>query len=299
MATLASRLSSRLDRLDAAKLARIKPEPRLLGLPANLRSEIKASEGSDFGVEYEDDIETTPGMAVDDFGLASPEDISFLKTAGDYKITQLADAFHAFYPTWVKTDANAANVFMGDFASLQARWGMAKAKAASSSLASGVVAGLTGGFVGIQSVQDALTRATQQVPGTTTKGDFQDLVVRLAKAMGKPVADAVDLSHMPQPGRTASDVAYAAAGAITKPIDTSIDAAKKAWQDMMDAIEKQKRELGEGIDTLAKIRKWFEDHKTVIVIGAVAVGGLLVLSTVVGMFKAAPIVLKGATGGLV
>jgi len=203
-------------------------------------------------------------------------DLSQAIRATDQRIAQLGKAFGDYSGAWAKKDPGGFADFSNDWMALLARYGAAKASA--QSIGTGLVTGLTGGLSSGGAV-DRIYASIKQVPGKVSRGDFDDLVERL-RAQGVKI-DVV----LPQPGPSALDKFYAA----TAPLDLL---------SMGTGEQQPKGPAGPEIDAWLKLFAWVKAHEKEIAFGVLAFGGLLIFGSLFAAAKAAPIVVRGATAGL-
>jgi hypothetical protein len=215
------------------------------------------------------------------FGLPL-DDLKQAIQASDYRIEQLGKSFGEFSATWAAKDPQGFADFLNDKTALEMRYGAAKANA--KSLATMAKSAATGGL-GIGDVVAQIYAALKQHPGVVSRGDYDDLVERLAAAKGSPVGSAVDLAKMPQPFKTVGDKVFAA----TAPYDPL---------SMLTRAQVPKGPVGEPIEDWLRVFEWLKAHQKEVMIGAAVVGGFLVLGALAGAVKAAPIVLRTATAGV-
>ena len=207
---------------------------------------------------------------------ADMADLITYRKIQEYKMAQLGKAWLEFAGQWAVKDPGGAASFLPDWTALQIRYGAALAASQSPLLALP--------FADITSAYNGLMKALKQnAPpdgAPVVRGDYQDLVTRLEKAGGK-----VDLSQMPQPGRSLSDVVYGA----TAPID---------YVAMITGLQKPQGPGSTEIGVLADIYAFWKAHRREIVIGGMVIGGLMFFSLVAGAIKALPFAAKAASGGV-
>jgi hypothetical protein len=234
----------------------------------------------------------------DDFGLTtfgehSIGDLKDLLASGDARITRLGKAFGGASAAWAGRDPGGFADFSNDYLRLLARWGAAKA-AAQAKIAS-FESLSSGGFLmpsppdaahtAAQSEYNGLLRALKQgAPpdgAPIQKGDYDDLAQRLAKGGGK-----MDPSPLPQP---VSKDAGAAFYTRTAPADLLA---------MATGQEKPQGPVKDVVDPLLELYAFWKKYKLEILVGGAVLGGLMLLGMVFGAAKAAPLVLKASTGGV-
>jgi hypothetical protein len=153
-------------------------------------------------------------------GLHSVAELREWLAAMDYEQAQIASAHDAFAATWAVQDAAAATAWAGDWKTLRARYGEARAKA-QGAIAHAAHDPRPDNLIPVEDEWVAIERALARNPGTMSRGDLQDLYGRLAAAQGKPM----DFSRMPQPTASAdADVA------VLKAADAAIRAGESAMR---------------------------------------------------------------------
>lgn len=220
-------------------------------------------------------------------------DVINLIKAGDYRVQQMGKGFGEFSAVWAKKDPGAFADFSNDWMSLIGRWALAKvaAKSVGSMLSSALAGGATGGLSGgaaAQQAHDGLVKALRQggADAPIHRGDFDDLLARIYAAGGS-----VDIAH-------ASPLTPTLGAIVTSP-GTAVPQALREIEDIPSQLG---RGLGlpdpfAGFKSLEDVLKWLKAHQTELMIGAVAVGGLMLLGVLFTAVKAAPLALKGATMG--
>lgn len=211
-------------------------------------------------------------------GDHSVDDLKDLIKSGTYRVQQLANAYGVFAPTWVAKDPTTMGDWTNDWAAFQHRWETALAAANSkvNSLADSIGRIATLGLMGTSDTSAeteyiALAKAMRaSYPpdgGPIAKGDYDDLLARLATAKGQTVAQAVDLSQMPQPQ--------------AKDVDLSVFKATKNADVIAMATGEQKPSgmLWDGpLGYLARVLVWTKNHPVatqwiiVGVAGGIAIG---------------------------
>jgi hypothetical protein len=209
------------------------------------------------------------------FGMSMPVgvvDVINLIKSGDYRVAQMGKGFGEFSATWAKKDPAAFADFSNDYMGLVGRWARAKvaAKSTSAMISQALGSGLTGGLAGGTAAYEGLARALKQggESAALQRGDFEDLVSRLTKAGGL-----IDLSQLPH--------------------DTFSPAA--AVQAVGNALPQLP---ANPFASLEEVFKWMKDHQHELVLAGMAIGGLMLFGVVLTAIKAAPLVLKGATAGV-
>ena len=131
----------------------------------------------------------------------------------DYEAAQVASAYAAFASTWQAQDAPAHHEWAAEWKSLQARYGVARARAQGAIMRAQLEIAIPDSVIPVEDEWQAVLHALSKTPGTTTKSDFQDLYNRLVAAQGKPI----DMSKIPQPTAVDADLsAYKAADTVIR-----------------------------------------------------------------------------------
>lgn len=143
-------------------------------------------------------------------GQHTVNEIQDLLAAKDYTIKQIKTA----RDTMVWTDPVAAADWDKDFAALNKRYDAAALRARAVIISTYAT---SGGAVPAEGTYQDVLSALSKIPGTTQKGDLQDLSNRLKEA-----GAAQDFSQMPQPKATDADLAG------FKAADTTIKAGESA-----------------------------------------------------------------------
>jgi hypothetical protein len=131
----------------------------------------------------------------------------------DYEAGQIGSAYAAFAPTWQAQDPVAHRAWLGDWQSLQSRYGVARAKAQSAIGHARWEVGVPDSMIPVEDEWQGVLHALSKTPGATGTGDFQDLYNRLTAAQGRPV----DMSKLPQPTAADADLtAYKAADTVIR-----------------------------------------------------------------------------------
>jgi hypothetical protein len=131
----------------------------------------------------------------------------------DYQMEQIGAAYSSFAPAWQAQDAPSHREWAGEWTSLQTRYGAARAKAQGAIFRSKLDVGIPDSLLPVEDEWQAVLHALARTPGTTAKGDLQDLYDRLAAAQGRPI----DLSKRPQPTAPDADlVAFKTADAALR-----------------------------------------------------------------------------------
>lgn len=169
---------------------------------------VDLSDAPEFGYE-------PPSFGDNIAGQKSIADLKDLLANWDAGMASMGNSFAAFSPQWVNIDPAAMADWSNDWAALQDRYSKARADAqsaidASTSTLRDVlslgVSGLVGDQAGAQSQYDEVLTAIKQQQvdggGTITKGDYDDLALRLTNAQ-KAASAPVFVQQVVQP--TASD----------------------------------------------------------------------------------------------
>jgi hypothetical protein len=143
-------------------------------------------------------------------------------SALDYQAGQIANAHGAFAPTWKVRDAAALSHWEEDWQAFVARYGAARAKARAAIARAQFEIGVPDSLIPVEDEWNGVQHALTKTPGTTSKGDFQDLYNRLAAAQAKPI----DMSATPQPTATDADLN------VFKAADATIRAGEAAGREL-------------------------------------------------------------------
>lgn len=152
----------------------------------------------------------------------------FIRIRDDLQ-TKLGNAFAAYSPTWVQKDPNAFVDWSNDWAALQGRYAKARANA-EKVIEAAKFAPVSDTLIPAQGAFDSVLHAVKQSAppdgGPVTKGDFDDLVSRLAAA-GGDTSSIVALQ--PTPGLDAD------LNAMNNPV---VQAGANAGADVVSAAQK-------------------------------------------------------------
>jgi len=159
------------------------------------------------------------------FGHHSVGELRDWLSAIEYQTGQLAAAYAAFGPAWQAKDAAGHNEWADDWRAFQARYGAARARAQSAIERARWEVGVPDSVIPVEDEWQAVLHALARSPGTTGKGDFQDLNARLVVAQGRPV----DMSKTPQPTAVDADLS------VYKAADTAIRVGENAARTMTGA----------------------------------------------------------------
>jgi len=150
-----------------------------------------------------------------------------LVNAKDSVIKTMSDSRASFQ--W--NDATAASDWDSDFATLRNRYDSAVLKGKATIIAE-TTSSVPLSMLPVEDEYQAVLAALSKTPGSTQKGDLQDLSNRLQIAGAQQ-----DFSAMPQPQATDLDLqTFQATGAVTTPVDTTAAAADKAAHDKAASI---------------------------------------------------------------
>lgn len=214
----------------------------------------------------------------DDFGttingLYTIAELQDIMASWAYRMQQLGQAYANISPAWVARDNASFIAWTNDWNALQARYNAALKQAQTAVTLATVNVFTPNSLIPAQLEYTGLMKAMRQSyppdGGPQTKGDFDDLNLRLSAAstlLGTPAA-APTYPAMPQP--QATDVAQQvfAASAPADPVAQFVGAQKAGPLPNAPG----------GLSWLA----WIEKHKTAIVVGGVVVvGGILLLEII-------------------
>jgi hypothetical protein len=206
-------------------------------------------------------------------GLYTVAELQDIMASWAYRMQQLGQAYANISPAWVARDSASYVAWTNDWNALQARYTAALKQAQSAVTTATINVFTPNSLIPAQTEYTGLMKAMRQSyppdGGPQTKGDFDDLNLRLnaaATLLGTPAAAPV-YPAMPQP--TATDVAQQvfAAGAPADPVAQFVGAQKTGPLPNAPG----------GLSWLA----WIEKHKVAIVVGGVViVGGIFALEII-------------------
>jgi hypothetical protein len=212
----------------------------------------------------------------DDFGttingLYTVAELQDIMSSWDYKMKQLGQAYANISPAWVARDSASYVAWTNDWNALQARYNAALKQAQSAVTTATINVFTPNSLIPAQVEYTNLMKAMRQSyppdGGPQTKGDFDDLNLRLSAAATLLGTQPPQYPAMPQPAATDVAQQVFAAGAPADPVAQFVGAQKGGPLPNAPG----------GLSWLA----WIEKHKTAIVVGGVVVvGGILLLEII-------------------
>jgi len=204
-------------------------------------------------------------------GLYTVAELQDIMASWAYRMQQLGQAYANISPAWVARDSATYIAWTNDWNAIQTRYNAALKQAQTAVTLASINVLTPNSLIPAQLEYAGLMKAMRQSyppdGGPQTKGDFDDLNLRLSAAAALLGVQPPQYANMPQP--VATDVAQQIFAA-TAPVDpiAQFTGAQKAGP--LPAAPG-------GLSWLA----WIEKHKTAIVVGGVViVGGILLLEII-------------------
>jgi hypothetical protein len=149
-------------------------------------------------------------------GKQTIAELKDLLAAKDYTMGQIDRAYGDFAPSWVSRDPTTFTDWTGDWNALHKRYEAASA-AARRAIDFAKLNPVGDSLIVADDEYQAVLKALKQVDGTITKGDLQDLFVRIGAAGKVP-----EVSRTPQPAAPDADLhAYRAADTAVKAVEAA------------------------------------------------------------------------------
>lgn len=134
------------------------------------------------------------------FGQHTVHELQELIAAKDVEMNDLVNAGTSYKPTWDASDSASSTQWQTDLTALQARYNTARTNA-ESVIALSENSAISPDYLPAESSWQAILTSVQQVPGTVTAGDLQDLYNRLVAVTGYAYK-----SNVPQPTALDADL---------------------------------------------------------------------------------------------